>query len=155
MFLICIWAKYVWKYCTYKMFTQGSIIVYYQILHKYTSQTYPSSHLYTALIFCRMFIHIMEVCMSTRFWFSSNILKLKLISYLFGLSAFRGALLLHCEPNYFVVPAPIRTLLSSGRIIFGSGFENCPEFGCELVVEETGVTRWVICQPSYYSVRIA
>jgi hypothetical protein len=60
---------------------------------------------------------------------------------LFGLSAFRGALLLHCEPNYFVVPAPIRTLLSSGRIIFGSGFENCPEFGCELVVEETGVTR--------------
>jgi hypothetical protein len=30
----------------------------------------------TALIFCRMFIHIMEVCMSTRFWFSSNILKM-------------------------------------------------------------------------------
>jgi cellulose synthase/poly-beta-1,6-N-acetylglucosamine synthase-like glycosyltransferase len=30
----------------------------------------------TALIFCRMFIHIMEVCMSTRFWFSSNILKI-------------------------------------------------------------------------------
>jgi hypothetical protein len=30
----------------------------------------------TALIFCRMFIHIMEVCMSTWFWFSSNILKM-------------------------------------------------------------------------------
>jgi len=30
----------------------------------------------TALIFCRMFIHIMEVCMSTGFWFSSNILKM-------------------------------------------------------------------------------
>ena len=30
----------------------------------------------TALIFCRMFIHIMELCMSTGFWFSSNILKM-------------------------------------------------------------------------------
>jgi hypothetical protein len=30
----------------------------------------------TALIFRRMFIHIMEVCMSTGFWFSSNILKM-------------------------------------------------------------------------------
>ena len=30
----------------------------------------------TALIFCRMFIHIMEVCMSTGFCFSSNILKI-------------------------------------------------------------------------------
>ena len=30
----------------------------------------------TALIFCMMFIHIMEVCMSTGFWFSSNILKM-------------------------------------------------------------------------------
>jgi hypothetical protein len=30
----------------------------------------------TVLIFCRMFIHIMEVCMSTGFWFSSNILKM-------------------------------------------------------------------------------
>ena len=30
----------------------------------------------TALIFCRMFIHIMQVCMSTRFGFSSNILKM-------------------------------------------------------------------------------
>ena len=30
----------------------------------------------TALIFCRMFIRIMEVCMSTGFWFSSNILKM-------------------------------------------------------------------------------
>ena len=30
----------------------------------------------TALIFCRMFIHIMEVCMSTGFWFSWNILKM-------------------------------------------------------------------------------
>ena len=30
----------------------------------------------TALIFCRMFIHIMEVCMSTGFWLSSNILKM-------------------------------------------------------------------------------
>jgi hypothetical protein len=30
----------------------------------------------TALIFYRMFIHIMEVCMSTGFWFSSNILKM-------------------------------------------------------------------------------
>ena len=30
----------------------------------------------TALIFCRMCIHIMEVCMSTGFWFSSNILKM-------------------------------------------------------------------------------
>jgi hypothetical protein len=30
----------------------------------------------TALIFCRIFIHIMEVCMSTGFWFSSNILKM-------------------------------------------------------------------------------
>ena len=28
----------------------------------------------TALIFCRIFIHIMEVCMSRGFWFSSNIL---------------------------------------------------------------------------------
>ena len=28
----------------------------------------------TALIFCMIFIHIMEVCMSTGFWFSSNIL---------------------------------------------------------------------------------
>ena len=27
----------------------------------------------TALIFCKMFIHIMEMCMSTGFWFSSNI----------------------------------------------------------------------------------
>ena len=30
----------------------------------------------TALIFCRIFIHIMEVGMSTGFWFSSNILKM-------------------------------------------------------------------------------
>jgi hypothetical protein len=30
----------------------------------------------TALILCRMFIHAMEVCMSTGFWFSSNILKM-------------------------------------------------------------------------------
>jgi hypothetical protein len=30
----------------------------------------------TALIFCRMFIHIMELCMSTGFWFTSNILKM-------------------------------------------------------------------------------
>ena len=30
----------------------------------------------TVLIFCRMFIHIMELCMSTGFWFSSNILKM-------------------------------------------------------------------------------
>ena len=30
----------------------------------------------TALIFCRMFIHIMEMCMSTGFWFYSNILKM-------------------------------------------------------------------------------
>ena len=30
----------------------------------------------TALIFCMMFIHIMEVCMSTGFWFSWNILKM-------------------------------------------------------------------------------
>jgi len=30
----------------------------------------------TALIFCKMFIHIMEVCMSTGFGFSSNILKM-------------------------------------------------------------------------------
>ena len=30
----------------------------------------------TALICCRMFIHIMEVCMSTAFWFWSNILKM-------------------------------------------------------------------------------
>jgi hypothetical protein len=30
----------------------------------------------TALILCRMFIHIMEVCMSTGFRFSSNILKM-------------------------------------------------------------------------------
>jgi hypothetical protein len=29
-----------------------------------------------ALIFCRMCIHIMEVYMSTGFWFSSNILKM-------------------------------------------------------------------------------
>jgi hypothetical protein len=30
----------------------------------------------TALIFCRMFIHLMEVCMSTGFGFNSNILKM-------------------------------------------------------------------------------
>ena len=30
----------------------------------------------TALIFCRVFIHIMEVCMSTGFCFSTNILKI-------------------------------------------------------------------------------
>ena len=30
----------------------------------------------TALKFCRMFIHTMEVCMSTGDWFSSNILKM-------------------------------------------------------------------------------
>ena len=30
----------------------------------------------TALIFCLMFMHIMEVCMFTGFWFSSNILKM-------------------------------------------------------------------------------
>ena len=30
----------------------------------------------TALIFCRMFIHIMKVCMSIWFWFWSNILKM-------------------------------------------------------------------------------
>jgi hypothetical protein len=30
----------------------------------------------TALIFCRMFMHIMEMFMSTGFWFSSNILKM-------------------------------------------------------------------------------
>ena len=38
---------------------------------------YPANSSYsfwaTALILCRMFIHIMEVCMSTGFWFSSNI----------------------------------------------------------------------------------
>ena len=28
------------------------------------------------LILCRIFIHIMELCMSTGFWFSSNILKM-------------------------------------------------------------------------------
>ena len=38
----------------------------------------------TALIFFRMFIHIMEVCMSTWFWFSLNILKMKVV----GLSHF-------------------------------------------------------------------
>jgi len=31
--------------------------------------------------------------------------------------------------NSLAVPAPVRTLLSSGRIIFGGGYENCPEFG--------------------------
>jgi hypothetical protein len=30
----------------------------------------------TGLIFCRLFIHILEVCLSTGFWFSSNILKM-------------------------------------------------------------------------------
>jgi hypothetical protein len=30
----------------------------------------------TALIFCKMFKHIMKVCMSTGFWFSSNSLKM-------------------------------------------------------------------------------
>jgi hypothetical protein len=28
----------------------------------------------TALIFCRMFIHIMEVCMSTGFWWSGGVI---------------------------------------------------------------------------------
>ena len=38
----------------------------------------------TALLFCMMFIHIMEVCMSTGFWFSSNIWKWQVL----GLSHF-------------------------------------------------------------------
>jgi hypothetical protein len=45
----------------------------------------------TALIFCRMFIHIMEMCMSTGFLFSSNILKdvaLKLYEELAGQTIF-------------------------------------------------------------------
>jgi len=40
----------------------------------------------------------------------------------------------HSLPNSLAIPTPIHTLLStsfvsSGRIMFGSGYENCPEFG--------------------------
>ena len=55
----------------------------------------------TVLIFCRMFIHIMEVCMSTGFLFTSNILKMTsswTFSHFFRTSCIKG--------TWFVWPTP-------------------------------------------------
>ena len=53
-------------------FIRSDIDTWFVRLHCIPSYSFGA----TALIFCRMFINIMEVCMSTRFWFSSNILKM-------------------------------------------------------------------------------
>ena len=63
--------------------SQGGILIYpcpsvrpsryrYMVCPAISSYSFRA----TALIFCRMFIHIMEVCMSTGFCLSSNILKM-------------------------------------------------------------------------------
>jgi hypothetical protein len=68
------------------------VVSYFCVLHEgYWNMVCPANSSYsfraTALILCRMFIHIMEVYMSTGFWFSSNILKMtgrsikKVVSY--------------------------------------------------------------------------
>ena len=56
----------------------GGILIYpcpsgyrYMVCSAISSYSFAA----TALIFYRMFIHIIEVCMSIGFWFSSNILK--------------------------------------------------------------------------------
>jgi hypothetical protein len=57
----------------------GGILIYpcpsgcrYMVCSAISSYSFKA----TALIFCRMFIHIMEMCMSTGFLFYSNILKM-------------------------------------------------------------------------------
>ena len=55
----------------------------------------------TALIFFRMFIHIMEVCMSTGCWFSSNILKMTgswRLSNFFHTSCIKGTWFVRLTP---------------------------------------------------------
>jgi hypothetical protein len=53
----------------------------------------------TALIFCGMFIHIMEVCMSTGFWLSSNILKMTgSWTYFFRTSCIKGTWFVRLTP---------------------------------------------------------
>ena len=55
----------------------------------------------TALIFFRMFIHIMEVCMSTGCWFSSNILKMTgswRLSHFFHTSCIKGTWFVRLTP---------------------------------------------------------
>ena len=60
----------------------GGILIYLLSVHpsgyRYLICPAVSSYSFgaTTLIFCRMFIHIMEVCMSTGLWFSTNILKM-------------------------------------------------------------------------------
>jgi hypothetical protein len=53
----------------------------------------------TALIFCRMFIHIMEVCMSTGFLFSSNILKMTGSCHFFRTSCIKGTWFVWLTPT--------------------------------------------------------
>ena len=54
----------------------------------------------TAVLLCRMFIHIMEVCMSTWFWFSSNILKRQVVglSHFFHTSCIKGTWFVQLTP---------------------------------------------------------
>ena len=57
----------------------GGGILIYPCPSGYSNMVCPAisySFRATALIFCMIFIHIMEVCMSTGFRFSSNILKM-------------------------------------------------------------------------------
>ena len=53
----------------------------------------------TALIFCMMFIHIMEVCMSTGFWFSSNILKMTGVWTFIRTSCIKGTWFVRLTPT--------------------------------------------------------
>jgi hypothetical protein len=53
----------------------------------------------TALIFCGMFIHMLEVCMSTGFWLSSNILKMTgSWTYFFRTSCIKGTWFVRLTP---------------------------------------------------------
>jgi hypothetical protein len=56
----------------------------------------------------------------------------------------------HSLPNSLAVPVPIRTLLStsfvsSGIIIFGNGYENCPEFEINSTPLATGQSDYGMC----------
>ena len=86
-----LWIVHFWMPLRYSlniyyapaMKSQRGILIYpcpSVCLSGYRSMVCPAISSYnfgaTPLIFCRMFIHIMDVCMFTGFWFSSNILKM-------------------------------------------------------------------------------
>jgi hypothetical protein len=54
----------------------------------------------------------------------------------------------HVTTNSLAIPAPIRTLLSTSivssvRIIFGGGYENCPEFDVTIYPRNDHSLPWV------------